>query len=138
MKNMEKNSKSPERVKNMIKIKDEKQKLIESASLVIKSPTGRVFGSKARQPTKVANDEAQKHHIDYSITPKKAIQNIETQPPSQKQTSEISRQDRRGSKATAGGRDNSQNPNQYGENYTHRTTKQTAGKTSGRGNAGPI
>ena len=42
------NSKSPERVKNMIKIKDEKQKLIESASLVIKSPTGRVFGNKAR------------------------------------------------------------------------------------------
>lgn len=81
MKNLD-NSKSPERVKNMIRIKDEKQKLIESASLVIKSPTGRVFGSKARQPTKNANDEPQKHQIEYSVTPKKTIMNIETQPPS--------------------------------------------------------
>lgn len=33
-----------ERAKNMIKIKDDRQKLIESASLVIKSPAGPALG----------------------------------------------------------------------------------------------
>ena len=87
----------------MIKIKDEKQKLIESASLVIKSPTGRVFGNKANpQPVKAANDE-QKQKNYSSITPKKVIANNETQPPSQKLTSErSSRQDRRGTALKGG------------------------------------
>lgn len=49
--------KSPtQRAKNMIKIKDDKQKLIESASLVIKSPAGPALGGRFNRESGQTNN----------------------------------------------------------------------------------
>ena len=55
---------SPERAKNLIKIKDEqRQKLIESASLIIKSPSGGpALVKKAAQQQKPKKDPSGNTH----------------------------------------------------------------------------
>lgn len=58
MENKNSDKKSPtQRAKNMIKIKDDRQKLIESASLVIKSPAGPALGRFNRESGQTNNSK---------------------------------------------------------------------------------
>ena len=58
MENKNNEKKSPtQRAKNMIKIKDDRQKLIESASLVIKSPAGPALGRFHRESGQTNNSK---------------------------------------------------------------------------------